>query len=98
MTIPIIWLVAVVTIWVLAWTFTRSWQSLGLGMARALIRTLAVALAVTPTVIVAGYVVVPLPATLAILSYAVRGHWAERSIKEAVHRAVFFFVLVSSGT
>jgi hypothetical protein len=93
MKVPIIWLVAVVSIWVLAWRFTRGWQSLGLRITRGLIRTLVIALAVAPTVIVAGYVVIPLPATLTVFSYAVEGHWAERPIQQEVHRAVVFFVI-----
>jgi hypothetical protein len=51
----------------------------------------------TPTVAV-GVVVVPGPATLALLVYATGGHWNDRGVREEVSRAflcIFVFWMVA---
>ncbi len=89
MVIYVIWLLLVIAFWVLIWKLTRNWQSLPLGIARALLRTLAIAVALSPTVIVAGYVVLPWLATAAIFFYAFDGHWSE--VQRQVRQSLFHF-------
>lgn len=86
-----IWVLGVVTFWILVWKLTRKWQSLGLGLARALLRSLAVALAFAPTAISAGYVGFPFPASAALIAYAMDSHWGERAVKESVSVALHCF-------
>jgi hypothetical protein len=65
----LVWLFGVVAIWILIWQISKNWQSPKLGILRAVLRSLAVSLALAPTVLSAGYVGFPAPASVVILSY-----------------------------
>jgi len=70
----LIWLFGVIAFWVLAWRITRDWRSPTLGVLRALLRSLAVSMALAPTGISAGYVGFPAPASAVIVSYPFDTH------------------------
>jgi hypothetical protein len=87
----LVWAIGVAAFWVGVWRLSRSWQSLGLGLARALLRSFAVSLALAPTAIAAGLVGFPCPASAAIIAYAIDGQWGNREIKENLDTAFICF-------
>src|SRR5437868_3466493 len=94
----LIWFVGVIILWVLVWVFTRKWQSLGAGLARAFLRSFAVAMALAPTGISAGYVGFPFPASAALISYALDGHWNEGGAQQNIRLALCcFFIFWGAG-
>jgi len=93
----LLWLLGVVVFWVVIWVLTRKWQSLGLGLLRAFLRSLAVAFALAPTAISAGYVGFPAPASLVMLSYyAMDRHSAkpDRGLMQNISLAFHCFFVV----
>jgi hypothetical protein len=86
-----IWLFGVIAFWVLVWLATRRWQTLGLGITRVLFRTFAASLALAPTAIVAGYVGLPAPASLVILSYPFDSNRGHPGLVANTNRAIVCF-------
>ena len=81
------WAVTIVAFWWTAWRLSRNWGSLGLGLARACLRSFAVSLALAPTGIVAGLVGFPCPASAAIIAIALGGWSAPENQTESRCRA-----------
>jgi len=85
------WAVTIAAFWWAVWRLSRNWQSLGLGLARACLRSLAVSLALAPTGIVAGLVGFPCPASAAIVATALAG-WSAPETKQNRDTALFLFL------
>ena len=85
------WAVGVGGFWLVIWRLSRSWQSLSLGLVRALFRSFAVSLALAPTGIVAGYVGFPCPASAAIIAFALGGWGAPESKQNRNNALILFF-------
>ncbi len=85
------WLVSVAAFWWVAWRLTRGWQSLGWGLARALLRSFAVSLALAPTGIAAGLVGFPYPASAQIIGCVLYG-WNAPETKQNRDTALFLFL------
>src|ERR1051326_9206734 len=84
------WAVTIVAFWWTAWRLSRNWGSLGLGLARACLRSFAVSLALAPTGIVAGLVGFPFPASAAIIAIALGG-WSAPETKQNRDAALVLF-------
>jgi hypothetical protein len=84
------WVVTVAGFWWTVWRLSRNWHSLGLGLARACLRSFAVSLALAPTGIVAGLVGFPCPASAAIVAFALDG-WSAPETKQNRNSALILF-------
>jgi hypothetical protein len=85
------WAAAVAGFWWAVWRVSRNWRSLGLGFARACLRSFAVSVALAPTGIAAGLVGFPCPASAAIIAYALDGWSAPESKQNHDTALVLFF-------
>lgn len=59
------WVVAVVALWIWLWWLTRTWE---LSIRRAALRSLAVAIALTPTLVGGPLIAFPAPASLTVIA------------------------------
>jgi hypothetical protein len=84
------WAAAVSVFWWAVWRVSRNWKSLGLGLARACLRSLAVSVALAPTGIVAGLVGFPCPASAAIIAYAL-DRWSAPETRQNRDTALLLF-------